>query len=49
MIVVSLNVCGVGGAHKLLSLKRLVCMCKPDFITIWETMCAIGSSVGSVG
>jgi hypothetical protein len=38
MIVLSLNVRGVGGAPKYLSLKRLFDMVKPDLVMIQETM-----------
>jgi hypothetical protein len=39
MIVLSLNVCGVGGASKRLALKRLFNVYSPDVIMLQETMC----------
>jgi hypothetical protein len=38
MIVISLNVRGVGGAPKSLSLKRLFDLVKPYIVMIQETM-----------
>jgi hypothetical protein len=38
MIVLSLNVRGVGGAPKFLSLKRLLELVKPDVFFVQETM-----------
>jgi hypothetical protein len=38
MIVISLNVRGVGGAPKFLALKRLFDLVKPDIVMIQETM-----------
>jgi hypothetical protein len=38
--VLSLNSHDVGGAPKIIYLKRLVHSCKPDFIIIQETMCS---------
>jgi exonuclease III len=38
MIVISLNVRGVGGAPKSLALKRLFDLVKPDIVMIQETM-----------
>jgi hypothetical protein len=39
MIVLSLNIRGVGDTHKILSLKRLVHFQNPNVILIQERMC----------
>jgi hypothetical protein len=38
MIVISLNVRGVGGAPKIVSLKTLFDLAKPNLVMIQETM-----------
>jgi hypothetical protein len=39
VIVLSLNVRGVGGAHKMIALKRLFSKYKPNIILMQKTMC----------
>jgi hypothetical protein len=38
MILLSLNVRGVGGPHKLPSLRRLLSITKPDIVFFQETL-----------
>ena len=40
MIILSLNVRGLGGKTKTLSLRSLISSIKPDFILLQETMCS---------
>jgi len=39
MIILSFNARGVGSAPKILALKRLIEISKPDIVLIQETMC----------
>ena len=40
MLILSLNVRGLGGKTKTLSLRSLFSSLKPDFILLQETMCS---------
>ena len=40
MLILSLNICGLGGRTKSLSLRALFKSLNPDFILLQETMCS---------
>jgi exonuclease III len=44
MIILSFNARGVGSAPKILSLKRLIEISKPDIVLIQETMCLVAKA-----